>query len=188
MAVRRHFRASARLPSDDEIELWVDSARDLIFAVAQRRRAMPRDFAATLVFAISDGKNTVIAHVGDGCVVLRDENLQQWIAPSWPDHGEYASTTTFVTDDPAPKLRLSRFAGTTSAIVLFTDGLERLALDFVSRQPFERFFEGICRPLFGSSNVGRNRSLSEELKRYLNSNSINARTDDDKTLVLAVRK
>lgn len=188
LAVRRHFMSRAELPTDEQIESWVDSARDLVFAVAQRRGVVPRDFAATLIFAISDGSNVVIAHVGDGCVVLKDEGLNKWFAPSWPDHGEYASTTTFVTDDPVPKLRLSRYAGAVSALVLFTDGLERLALDFVSRQPFEKFFEGFCRPLFGNSIVGRNRVLSEELKHYLNSAPINARTDDDKTLVLAIKK
>jgi len=188
VAVRRHFHARTELPTNEEIESWVDSTRDLISVVAQRREVLSRDFAATLVFAISDGNSAIIAHVGDGCVVLRDEGLNKWFAPSWPDHGEYASTTTFVTDDPAPKLRLSRYEGTVSALVLFTDGLERLALDFVSKQPFEKFLDGICRPLFGSSIVGRNRALSEELRRYLNSNPINDRSDDDKTLVLAVKK
>ena len=188
VAVREHFLVAEAIPSNHQIESWVDASRDRIFSVAERRGALPRDFAATLVFAISDGSETVIAHVGDGCVVLKDETLKKWCAPSWPDHGEYASTTNFVTDEPAAKLRLSRYNGSICALVLFSDGLERLALDFVSKQPFEKFFEGICRPLFGGSSVGRNRSLSEELKRYLNSNPINDRTDDDKTLVLAVTR
>lgn len=188
VAVRRHFKAERELPTDAQIESWVDSARDLISTVADRREALPRDFAATLVFVISDGNSAVIGHIGDGCAVLKDESLSKWVAPLWPDHGEYASTTTFVTDDPAPKIRMNRYAGAVSALVLFTDGLERLALDFVSRQPFERFYEGVCRPLFENSIVGRDHVLSEELRRYLGSNLINARTDDDKTLVLAVKK
>lgn len=188
VAVRRYFKAEKELPSDAEIESWVDSVRDLIYTVAERRVAMPRDFAATLVIVISDGNSAIIGHIGDGCAVLKDESLNKWVAPLWPEHGEYASTTTFLTDDPAPTIRVRRYAGAVSALVLFTDGLERLALDFVSRQPFERFFEGVCRPLFENAIVGRDHALSEELKRYLNSDLINARTDDDKTLVLAVKK
>jgi hypothetical protein len=179
---------NTNLPTGAQIESWVDFSRDRIFAVAERRGVLPREFASTLVLAISDSRATVIAHIGDGCVALKDETLNKWCTPSWPDHGEYASTTSFVTDDPAAKLRLSRHDGPICALVSFTDGLERLALDFASKQPFEKFFEGICRPLFGSSNLGRNRSLSQELKQYLNSSQINERTDDDKTLVLAVKK
>jgi hypothetical protein len=186
--IRNHFMVSADLPTDEQIETWIDTARDLIFNVAQRRGLVPRDFAATLVFAISDGINVIIGHVGDGCIVIKDDELNKWLAPSWPDHGEYASTTTFVTDEPAPKLSLVRHKGAVSALVLFTDGLERLALDFLSKQPHEKFFEGICRPLFSNTIIGFNRALTEELKRYLNSDPINARTDDDKTLVIAVLK
>lgn len=184
---RRHFLLDSALPIDAQIEAWVDTARDRIYAVAERRGVTPRDFAATLVCAISDGNESLIAHVGDGCVVLKDTALNRWHAPTWPDHGEYASTTTFVTDDPAPKLRLSRYVGPIGPLVLFSDGLERLALDFVRKQPFERFFDGVCRPLVGCSIPGRDRALSEQLKLYLDSPAINARTDDDKTLVLAIR-
>jgi hypothetical protein len=36
--------------------------------------------------------------------------------------------------------------------------------------------------------IGRDRHLSERLKSYLGGASVTARTDDDKTLVLAVRR
>lgn len=183
---RRHFQSESALPTDVQVETWIDAARDLIYVVAQRRGAAPRDFAATIVCAISNGNETLIAHVGDGCAVFKDTTLNEWNAITWPDHGEYASTTTFVTDDPAPKLRINRHNGPVGALVLFSDGLERLALDFVGKQPFSPFFESVCRPLLGIA-AGRSRSLSEQLKLYLNSAPINERTDDDKTLVLAVR-
>jgi hypothetical protein len=108
---RQHFSVNATLPSDSTVESWVDSARDRILAVAARHRKAPRDFAATLVCTITDGSESLVAHIGDGCVVVKDESLGRWFAPTWPDHGEYASTTTFVTDDPAPNLRLTRHAG-----------------------------------------------------------------------------
>jgi hypothetical protein len=186
--IRKHFRSSESHPEDSDIESWVDMARDKIFAVAASRKAVPRDFAATLVLAISNAQATVVAHIGDGCVVLKDKAANQWVAPTWPEHGEYASTTNFITDDPVASLTVNRVEREISALTLFSDGLERLALDFVARTPYERFFEGICRPLFGSSSLGRERGLSDQLKLYLNSSQINDRTDDDKTLVLAVTK
>lgn len=186
VSIRQHFERTDQFPLDSDLLNWLDALRDRIYVAAERRELTPRDFAATLVCAISDANRVLIAHVGDGSVVIKDLASQQWHAPSWPDHGEYASTTKFVTDEPAAQLRISNFHGDISAVVLFSDGLERLALDFASNTPFEKFFEGICRPLYANSGYGRNRSLSDELKRYLGSPRIIERTDDDKTLILAI--
>ena len=186
-AVSRHFASTARLPTDAELLSWVDSARDRIFAVAQRRSLTPRDFASTLVWAIAGPSETIVVHVGDGCVVVNDAREGQWTAASWPDHGEYASMTRFVTDDPQSEARISRRANAVCSIVLFTDGLERLALDFSAMQPFSGFFDGICHPLFRSQSVGQDDVLRAHLKDFLNSSAVNARTDDDKTLVIAAR-
>lgn len=188
LSVRAYFKDHNTLPPDVQIEDWLDSTRDQIGAVATRRGLAPRDFAATVVCLISDGHETIVAHVGDGCAVVKDKALGKWIAPSWPDHGEYASTTFFVTDEDGLRLRISRHFGDIAAIAIFSDGLERLALDFSTNLPFERFFEGVIAPVHASSILGRDRDLCAQLKSYLTSPAINARTDDDKSLVLAVRR
>ena len=187
-AIRKHFRTASILPSDEQLSSWVDAARDRIFAVAARRGKVPRDYASTLICTVTDGWELLVAHIGDGCVVVKDGITQQWKAPSWPDHGEYASTTRFVTDEPAAKLRIARQTGQFDAVVVFSDGLERLSLDFKTCQPFDRFFDVICRPLYSTPAAGRDSALSGQLKAYLNSEAINSRTDDDKTLVIAVAK
>ena len=65
-----------------------------------------------------------------------------------------------------------------------TDGLQRLALDFSAKQPHAEFFH----PLFQAIKISaKSDDLSTALKAFLNSPIINERTDDDKTLVLAVR-
>ena len=167
---------------------WIDEARDRIYTVAHRRSLVPRDFASTVICAIAVADQLVVAHIGDGCLVVHDKTNNVWVAPTWPDHGEYASTTRFITDDPCPALRISRHVGPVDALVMFTDGLERLALDFATVTPHTPFLSGICGPLYGTSTKGRNHPLSEKLKTYLGSPAVNARTDDDKTLVLAVRQ
>lgn len=184
-AARKYFKKYSTLPNDETIETWVDAARDSIFLAAIRRSLTPRDFAATLVCVISYGSETVIIHIGDGCVVLRDVALEEWIAPSWPDHGEYASTTTFITDEFL-KLRITRHGNPISVIALFSDGIERLALNFTESKPFAGFFDGIVKPLKQTQDLGRNNSLSASLRNYLNSEAINARTDDDKSLIIAI--
>lgn len=188
VAIRKHFKATQVTPTIEQFEDWTDRARDLVSAVAIRRSLTPREFASTLVVAISDGTASVVAHVGDGCAVFKDEALGHWVAPSWPYHGEYASTTAFVTDEEGARINFVKYEQPISALAAFSDGIERLALDFVSRQPHQPFFEGIFRPFRDKHGTGRDHVLSEHLKSYLNSPSVNSRTDDDKSLILAVRR
>lgn len=188
VATRRYFASFDALPTDDLLESWVKDARDLVQVAASRRNLEVRDFAATLIFLISSGTESVVLHVGDGCAVLRDEASGSWIAPSWPYHGEYASTTAFVTDEPDPKTSIVRHPRPVTAISVFSDGLERLALDLRARQPFAPFFDSIIAPVFGSDSAGKDSDLSSKLNEFLGSDGVNSRSDDDKTLVLAVRR
>ena len=66
---------------------------------------------------------------------------------SRPAHGEYASSTYFVTDDPEPQLRYISQGGQYTKVAVFSDGLERLALDFSNTVAFARFFELMFSPL-----------------------------------------
>jgi Protein phosphatase 2C len=185
---RRHFSNSVELPSDADIEAWFDLTRDLIGAVAVRRSLELRDFAATSVCVFSTGSRTAIAHVGDGCAVLRETESGRWIAPSWPRHGEYAATTYFVTDAESLQLRITRPESAIEAFAVFSDGIERLALDFAALEPSHNFFDKMAAPIRASAGSGRDANLSRSLKAYLGSSTVNSRTDDDKSLVLAVFK
>jgi hypothetical protein len=73
------------------------------------------------------------------------------------------------------------------AVVLLTDGMERLVLDFETQSPHGPFFDRIFAPVERSKAVGRDGQLSRSLADYLMGEAINARTDDDKTLVVAAR-
>ena len=168
-------------PDDEVIHSWIDEARDAIGQMANRHALRRRDFASTLVGIISDGRETTVIHIGDGGVAAQDAHDQGWRTLSWPTHGEYASTTYFVTDDPAPRTRIVRYQGDLGAIVAFSDGLERLALDFAQAQPFGPFFHGITKPLRSSVAKGRDGPLCRSMATYLDSPVINARTDDDKS-------
>lgn len=182
-----HFENSAQLPEDDAIWGWIDEVRDLVVLAAERRGVVPRAFASTLVGVLATPARTLVMHVGDGVAALRLADDPNWNVPLWPAHGEYASTTFFVTDEPAPRLRVQRLEQPASAVVAMTDGLERLALNFSDQQPHSPFFDAIIKPVIAAP-AGRSRELSSQLQNYLDSEPINSRTDDDKTLVLAARK
>ncbi len=181
---RKHFATGAAGPDDETLLTWIDEARGAIYYAASTRQLAPRDFATTLICVLSDGFGTTTAHVGDGCAVAKDAESGEWHALTWPAHGEYASTTYFVTDDQ-PRISIQRRNAAISALVAFTDGMERLALDFAAARPHAPFFEGVLGPVLQSSVIGRDAKLSHQLARYLDSPPVNARTDDDKTLLVA---
>jgi Protein phosphatase 2C len=180
--------ARPELPTDEELWSWIFVARDRIAKAAQLRCLRPRDFAATVILLISSGENTLVAHIGDGSAVVRCEGTNEWNALSWPSQGEFASSTFFVTDDPTPKLNISRTNTPVSALAVFSDGVERMALDMAAQKPFKPFFDGMIRPMASTQIEGFDQKLSQQLSTYLNSDAVNARTDDDKTLILAVHR
>lgn len=182
---RLHLKCTSNFPDDETIWSWIDEARDAISHAGKLRDRRSRDFAATLLCVLSNGAQTLVVHVGDGCAVAKTSRLEEWIPLTWPAHGEYASSTYFVTDDPAPKAVITRHVEPVSAIVAFTDGIERLALDFAKEMPHSPFFEAIAAPVIRSSELGRDRQLSSQLAAYLDSEKVNERTDDDKTILIA---
>lgn len=188
MAAERQLRECGGLPSDDLVRDWIDDVRDRLSTVAERRALRPRDFATTLVMVIATPTTTLTVHVGDGAAVARGEADGEWFALGWPEHGEFASTTYFVTDDVEVRMRMARSDRAIDRLAVMTDGIERLALDLANGIPHAPFFIGMTRPVAGSGVIGRDLPLSTKLGQYLRSDAVNQRTDDDKTLIIAARR
>jgi hypothetical protein len=187
LAIRyiRSQRALKALSIEDARE-WLDEIRDRIISAAQSKEAVPRDFASTLVGSIISDDQAIFVHVGDGASVFRTANNSDWQVATWPAQGEYAATTFFVTDDPQPSIQFCFVDHPINEIAVFSDGLERLVLDFSTHTAHAPFFERMFAPL-SSPSSGRNRELSRSLKQFLDGPSVCGRTDDDKTLILAKR-
>lgn len=144
-----------------------------------------RELASTLLIAIVDESDAVFVQLGDGAIVVNDVNGFRWVF--WPQNGEYANTTYFLTDEGFEE-RLQVLVEEDVAIdeiALFTDGLERLALSFAKRVVHGPFLEPMLDHLRRISDAS---SLSQPLCAFLSSDGVNARTDDDKTLILATRR
>ena len=106
----------------------------------------------------------------------------------WPTKGEYANVTEFVTDPMATE-ELQFDAGDMPIVdlAMFSDGLERLALDFNAGEVHAPFFSGLFPYLYRCS-PGHLLELESQMSAFLGSERVNARTDDDKTLILATRQ
>jgi len=175
----------------ETVTSWVVAIRQHICQAADAKGVTPRDFACTLLGAVVGTKAAAFFQVGDGAIVIRDGDSFHPVF--WPDAGEYANMTYFVTDEDAlvhlrRKIWLSsRESSLPGEVAMFSDGLQRLALVYESRTAYKPFFE----PMFGTLrkvNPAACDMLSDQLALFLGNPKVNERTDDDKTLVLATRR
>ncbi len=158
--------------------------RAALLAEAGQLGVSPRELACTALLAVVGPTSAVVTQIGDGAIVLGDGGGQRVVF--WPDPAEYANATDFLSEERfADALRFEAVAGPVAELAVLTDGLQRLALDFAARTPHAPFF----RPLFDQLRLAPDPdALAEPFRGFLDSPQVNARTDDDKTLVLAVRR
>jgi Protein phosphatase 2C len=174
------------------VEDWLSRLRAEIRNRAEVAELSPREFACTLLGAVVGQDQAAFFQIGDGAIVVSNRvepNDYGWIF--WPQHGEFANQTNFVTqDDALDVLEFELEERCVDEIALFTDGIERLVLDLQEKTAHAPFF----RTLFGwvakTEPVAVNQEIpaSEVMGRYLGSKQINDRSDDDKTLILASRR
>lgn len=179
---REWLRDNSELPNDELLVDWIDDLRDRIAAIANQRESTPRQFAATLAAVLITPDEVLTLHVGDSAIVGRRGT--DWHVLCWPENGEYASTTYFVTDDPEPRLNIARQPREHDAFALFSDGVGDLALSHSEQAAHQRFFVPMMRPVDAATEDGRLPDLSSKLRGYLAGAAVCERTDDDKTLVL----
>lgn len=179
---REWVHENPQLPLDDDLTGWIDELRDWISALAVRRGTVPRQFAATLAVIVVAADEAVTLHIGDSAIVGRTGG--EWDVLCWPENGEYASSTYFVTDDPEPRLNIKRHPREHDAFALFSDGVGDLALSHQEQTAHPRFFDPMMRPVDAASGEGHIVELSAKLATYLAGPSVCERTDDDKTLIL----
>ena len=179
---REWVHENPELPTDEDLSNWIDELRDRVSAMATRRGTLPRQFAATLAAIVAAPDEAVTLHIGDSAIVGRKDG--GWEVLCWPENGEYASSTYFVTDDPEPRLNIIRHSREHDAFALFSDGVGDLALSHRERAAHTRFFDPMIRPVDAAPGEGRLAELSAKLATYLAGSSVCERTDDDKTLIL----
>lgn len=174
----------AALCTRDAMAALFSDVRMALVAEAERTSSHPRDYACTALLAVLGPATAAFGQVGDGAIVVAHGGEHR--AVFWPEPSEYANTTDFLTDDLfAAALRVETTSVPLDEVAVFTDGLQRLALDFSTRAPHPAFF----RPLFKAlRTAGSPEPLQTPLRQFLDSERVNERTDDDKTLVLAVRR
>lgn len=169
---------------------WHEFCLKNIDREAKQRGAQRADLAATALFAVLSVERSMFFQIGDGAIVVSDDPRSakhktfSWVF--WPDKGEeYANLTKFVTSKDAWDWAEGCICDlAVSHVAAFTDGIENVALVDQS--------QSVQGPLF-SKFYGHVGTASNEIERegkirqILNSPNLAKKSDDDKSLALAVR-
>lgn len=173
--------------SVETAKFWVSVIQRVLVKEAESVSREPREFACTLLGLVVGESYAACLQIGDGVMVVADSEEHAYGHVFWPDRGEYANTTHFVTQDDA--LEHLQFQSVRRKIVeaaILSDGLQNIALNYQQQTAHEPFFRGLFAPL-RDLQEGRSDELSRSLVTFLSSSRVNEKTDDDKTLVLACR-
>ncbi|MCA9835819.1 MAG: protein phosphatase 2C domain-containing protein [Trueperaceae bacterium] len=172
---------SARFALECDAYALLFKLKQALTQFAEEQNRVSGDFAATFLAVMVGELYTLAIQVGDGAIIALDHaNELTFLTQAF--HGDYTSETVFLSSDSAlvqasvgvyPSDRYKAFA-------LLSDGLEPVALQ--GGKPFKDFFM----PLFAF--VQSEGSVSQKLSNlatFLDGEQMNARTHDDKTLILA---
>ncbi|MDB5342135.1 MAG: hypothetical protein JWP89_512 [Schlesneria sp.] len=167
----------------DEAVSWYEHVRAEILREAEVRSVPIRQLACTLLVAVIGESGAAFCQIGDGAIVVRDQGELRPVF--WPQSGEYANTTNFVTSSRIEQdLMFEWRAAPIDDVSMFTDGLQTVALNYATRQAHQPFFTPLLDTL--RQHVAPAELLGP-LQSFLESKNLTDRTDDDLTLILATR-
>jgi len=165
---------------------WISFFQKKIAELAEKDAKTLRDFASTLVGAVIGENDAAFFQIGDrGAVYSTTGETKSYRFAIAPEDSEYVNVTDFLTDETAAeRIRFVLVEEKIEDVILFSDGIASVAVDFLTNQPHEPFLMPMIAPL---RNGNASNDLNEKLEKFLASPKINEKTDDDKTIILATR-
>lgn len=169
-----------------DVETFVLQTRSALNIEAGSQHLSIRDYACTLLCSIVSSERAIFFQVGDGAIIASKENIFGVVFH--PDNGEYVNMTNFITQEDVLEHLSVEISDCSnfSSISMFTDGLQGLAINLASMVPHVPFFEPMLKTLKQYSEDNEV-DFNAKLMQFLQSENINSRTDDDKTLILAIK-
>jgi Protein phosphatase 2C len=184
--VIRYLRNVGDLLAADK-RLWVpavrgafEAARGSVIDFGHAKSIDARQFATTLQVVLLDRAAYCYGRIGDGGGVGR---IRGALVPLAPAPGNvFANETTFLTSTGSePEVFFN--PDPLSDCAVFTDGLQHLAMQLAHWKPHDPFFVPIFEFLRTNPDVA---AAQDNLGAYLRTERFDQRTDDDRTLVVAV--
>jgi hypothetical protein len=167
----------------EQVIAWYEQVRSALEREAESLSVPVRQLACTLIVAVIGDNGAALCQIGDGAIVIRDAETLRPVF--WPQSGEYANTTNFVTSSKTEQdLMFEWYDGRIDDVAVFTDGLQSVALNYATRQAHQPFFTPLLNALRAHPNPP---DLAGPMQTFLESKNLADRTDDDLTLILATR-
>lgn len=182
--VRADLATVRGVPPPQTLVDWIEIARKVLLRAAFHAGLSADALATTAMIALSDGVTTTSAHIGDGFISAQLAEGDAWLCLSAPQRGEYAGTTSFLSDDLVYPVT-SVLAHPIQRLCLSTDGLEPVAWDDALHEPHSPFLTGVAKAITGSE--GRDAGACARLREWLSSSDMQARLHDDLTVCMAAR-
>ena len=178
--------ASVKSLNEDFGRRWIAFYQQQIIAIAQIEKKELREYATTLVGAVVSRDCAVFYQVGDGGAVFSTcGKLSSYQFSIAPVETEYVNMTEFLTDETAANsLRFVLVEEAIEDLILFSDGIFAVAVNYQTMRPHEPFLMPMIAPL---RNGNAPNDLNGKLENFLASPKLNEKTDDDKTIILASR-
>ena len=178
--------ASVKSLTHDFGRRWISYFQQKIGQIALANKKELRDYASTLVGAVIGAECAAFYQIGDGGIVFSvSGEARSYRFAIAPVESEYVNVTDFVTDETAAeRLRFELVKENVEDLILFSDGIYAVAVDYQAGQPHEPFLMPMIAPLRNGAALN---GLNEKLENFLASPKINEKTDDDKTIILASR-
>jgi hypothetical protein len=177
------------LPTESEIQpLFEEMVTQVVEVLEQTAKDGDyplRELGCTLLSFIATDQWLAAMQIGDGFIVVQPEAEADFKLLFEPDKGEFINETVFVTSQSAiEQMQCCVYPWGPRFICAATDGLEKVAVRYQDWQPFAPFFKPLvdCLDLIAQSD-----DQHIYLRSFLESDRLNARTDDDKTLVIALQ-
>ena len=134
-AVKRAFQAI--LEDEEEpafaVETGLMAARE---AIRQTAEIIPEaemaDYHCTLILVAWVDDQVAAVQVGDGAAIVELDGVCKML--TIPQRGEYVNETFFITEPHYQQTKFTREATGITALALFTDGLQKDAVDFQNRK------------------------------------------------------
>jgi serine/threonine protein phosphatase PrpC len=168
----------------DTLHAAFAAARAALESLAEIEEQPLRAYAATLILAVATADRLVVAQLGDGAVVA-GESPEELYLVNRAQRGEYANETYFLTqEDALEQVQVAVYERAVNLLAVMSDGLTRLAMQLPAQEPYLPFFQPL---LAFAAHANEEEQAAGHLVEFLTSERVCDRTDDDKSLVLAVR-
>jgi hypothetical protein len=175
--------------NEEFVSRWITDIQGRISRAAAKQGKESRDYSCTFLAAVVSPGNAAFFQIGDGAIVYSTVDApDSYCFPIVPAESMYVNTTDFITDAAAAeKIKIRFLSLRVGNVAVFTDGIQALAIDYSEGgegKPHTPFWTPMFAPFARNVDPA---DLTKKLEVFLASETVNRRTDDDKTLILISR-